>query len=521
MCKKCHQKVHPKFKLAKEHKIIDIKDISLNQEEEIPKVDFKPVKCSVHKTQTICLYCITCSQSVCPVCIANEHQKHDFQEMEKLYSEKYTTIKEINDSIENETLVRFDEQLNKIEVTRESDNRHFMKIKSEIQQKEKILTAAFRSYFLELLAKLEENRKDNEIHFNLREGELKSSKRDLLNHKATLDELLNSNDTSRILTTDEGVIIDKLLSFETSIKPPNATVTNFIASNIHLDISKLVGSLVSVSVVSSYLVPSKITISSLTVQGDNTLWFYDGDYIWHIDPQQGMSVISKFDITAIEIAADNLGNIYFTVASQLKMLSTEGDVKLLYEFAPRKLSTVHVSRGHVVVGVIGREGKKGSHRLAAKLVVLDLRGRLQAEYVEDKNNSPLFAYNCPRCVVSTKSGSLCYIDCTSINDSYNGRVVMFSDNKFIQWTYEGNSAINKDNRFAPVEVLVTKSENTIVSDNLTNTLHILSNQGAIFTVIDLSRIGIGKPGVMDIADKDYLWVSVQGQWIYCLKLFGV
>jgi hypothetical protein len=149
-------------------------------------------------------------------------------------------------------------------------------------------------------------------------------------------------------------------------------------------------------------------------------------------------------------------------------LSTEGDVKLLYEFAPRKLSTVHVSRGHVVVGVIGREGKKGSHRLAAKLVVLDLRGRLQAEYVEDKNNSPLFAYNCPRCVVSTKSGSLCYIDCTSINDSYNGRVVMFSDNKFIQWTYEGNSAINKDNRFAPVEVLVTKSENTIVSDNLTN-----------------------------------------------------
>jgi hypothetical protein len=38
------------------------------------------------------------------------------------------------------------------------------------------------------------------------------------------------------------------------------------------------------------------------------------------------------------------------------MLSTEGDVKLLYEFAPKKLSTVHVSRQNVVVGVIGREG---------------------------------------------------------------------------------------------------------------------------------------------------------------------
>jgi type II secretory pathway component GspD/PulD (secretin) len=85
-----------------------------------------------------------------------------------------TLIKEINDSIENETIVRVDEQLNEIEVKRESDNRHFMKIKSEIQQKEKILTAAFRSYFLELLAKLEENRKDHERPFNIREGELKS-----------------------------------------------------------------------------------------------------------------------------------------------------------------------------------------------------------------------------------------------------------------------------------------------------------------------------------------------------------
>lgn len=223
---------------------------------------------------------------------------------------------------------------------------------------------------------------------------------------------------------------------------------------------------------------------------------------------------------ALEIAADHLGNIFFTVASQLKMLSTEGDVKLLYEFAPRKLSTVHVSRQNVVVGLTGSEGKKGNNRMSAKLVVFDLRGRLKAQHVEDRNNSPLFTYNFPRSIASTKSGGLCYIDCRSLDD-FDGRVVMFSDNKFIQWTYVGNSAINKDNPFAPVEVLVTKSENTIVSDKFTNTLHILSNQGELFTVIDLSRIGIEKPSVMDIADKDYLWVAVQEQWIYCLKLFGV
>jgi hypothetical protein len=77
-----------------------------------------------------------------------------------------------------------------------------------------------------------------------------------------------------------------------------------------------------------------------------------------------MSVISKFDITAIEIAADNLGNIYFTVASQLKMLSTEGDVKLVYEFAPRELSTVHVS--------VDQYAKYNLHRKTKEYYLLEL-----------------------------------------------------------------------------------------------------------------------------------------------------
>lgn len=84
-----------------------------------------------------------------------------------------------------------------------------MKIKSDIQQKEKTLTTVFGNYIWELLGNIERKRKDNERHINLGERELKSSKRNLLNYRATVDELLNSNDTSRILTTDEGVIIDK------------------------------------------------------------------------------------------------------------------------------------------------------------------------------------------------------------------------------------------------------------------------------------------------------------------------
>jgi hypothetical protein len=46
MCQRCRDKVHPKFSLAKDHIIIDIKDIHQHQSE--PKLEFTQLKCGVH-----------------------------------------------------------------------------------------------------------------------------------------------------------------------------------------------------------------------------------------------------------------------------------------------------------------------------------------------------------------------------------------------------------------------------------------------------------------------------------------
>ena len=58
MCQRCRDKVHPKFPLAQDHIIIDIKDIHQHQSE--PKLEFTQLKCGVHTGQKSCLYCNTC-----------------------------------------------------------------------------------------------------------------------------------------------------------------------------------------------------------------------------------------------------------------------------------------------------------------------------------------------------------------------------------------------------------------------------------------------------------------------------
>jgi hypothetical protein len=99
-------KVHPKFPLAQDHIIIDIKDIHQHQSE--PKLEFTQLKCGVHTGQKSCLYCNTCDELVCPLCIAKTHNKqHDLIEISEGYhirAEKRLVLMDIFDVNDNMVL---------------------------------------------------------------------------------------------------------------------------------------------------------------------------------------------------------------------------------------------------------------------------------------------------------------------------------------------------------------------------------------------------------------------------------
>lgn len=79
-------KIHSKFKLAKDHTVIDIKEAG--------KRYFTRVKCQKHLIQTALLYCNKCHQLVCINCVNQEHRGHQYIEINKAYQTKLDEIVE-------------------------------------------------------------------------------------------------------------------------------------------------------------------------------------------------------------------------------------------------------------------------------------------------------------------------------------------------------------------------------------------------------------------------------------------
>ncbi|XP_063447182.1 E3 ubiquitin-protein ligase TRIM45-like [Mytilus trossulus] len=91
MCQRCKDKVHPKFKSAESHQIIDLKDVGqLNYEEEI---DFSLFKCVDHSWQPCCLYCEGCNVMVCPSCVDGIHKKHELVEIKMAIQRKVVSVR--------------------------------------------------------------------------------------------------------------------------------------------------------------------------------------------------------------------------------------------------------------------------------------------------------------------------------------------------------------------------------------------------------------------------------------------
>ena len=86
LCTKCKDKVHLKFKNAKDHKIIDIKKVG-QPETETFSFDFQDNKCEEHIGQACCLYCKTCEQFICLKCLTQVHIGHDVIEEEEYKAE--------------------------------------------------------------------------------------------------------------------------------------------------------------------------------------------------------------------------------------------------------------------------------------------------------------------------------------------------------------------------------------------------------------------------------------------------
>ncbi|XP_052087432.1 E3 ubiquitin-protein ligase TRIM33-like [Mytilus californianus] len=157
MCQKCKEKIHPKFKLANEHKIVNIKDVGHKEvqirscEEEIY---FGNIKCTEHSEETCCLYCKVCDKLICMQCVTKTHKSHIFEEISNGYSIRKENLKKhaITLKEQDKTLTNDIEKLIKI---KEEDKLQSGQVKKEITTHEKSVKDEVEQYTKSLIDELD------------------------------------------------------------------------------------------------------------------------------------------------------------------------------------------------------------------------------------------------------------------------------------------------------------------------------------------------------------------------------
>ncbi|VDI71979.1 Hypothetical predicted protein [Mytilus galloprovincialis] len=79
-----------------------------------------------------------------------------------------------------------------------------------------------------------------------------------------------------------------------------------------------------------------------------------------------------------------------------------------------------------------------------------------------------------------------------------------SDNKVL---VGGDTAINKNRKFYPTDIVTTPRDNAIIADMTTSTLYILNNAGILMTYYQISDINITYPVALAFPPAGQLYIA--------------
>ncbi|CAC5390390.1 unnamed protein product [Mytilus coruscus] len=154
MCNKCNDKIHLKIKNAKDHTIVDIKQVGLSGGKR--NIDFSNIKCKSHTLQLCCIFCSNCDELACPGCITKVHAGHTFIEIKEAYCMKVEFLKnrKANSEMNRKNLDDGQRKLNQIT---EKENSNCQKTIQDIQNQREVLKREIDKYALRLIEEVNLN----------------------------------------------------------------------------------------------------------------------------------------------------------------------------------------------------------------------------------------------------------------------------------------------------------------------------------------------------------------------------
>ncbi|CAC5387491.1 unnamed protein product [Mytilus coruscus] len=516
MCETCKRN-HSKYKDAEIHMLVDIKDITVDDEY---KYD-------------------SCNKLVCPACIEYEHRKHELKKIEHACTDQLNKISKVQDEVSTVTNL----YLGKLDKLEKVNHLQYNEILHQIKQDQIEAMGKINQTYNDEKEKLERQRFLISYIITSRKDTIEKQQENIEKQKKHLHDIAQSRETASFFEKKE--------EFERQLEE----VTDSIYSNhYHSKILQYTKGLVfgmepktttnEIDVTIQQEYNADFNINDLKIDKRKTIWTSSIDNINQFEVKKCDENLTFTKKTSCPAEIGQIGKIGLTNMNNLVFISSTGihilkkmDEKIMkiVGFTEYKPKSIHISKeNQLFIGMSFDDVKNSTDKAIIKVFSLEGK-RLTAKTIFNTGNKFLINGSVTGCATfnnetivgkeTSNKGTICYIDYNCKGDPHCGRLIKLNLNRDIQWVYRGSIIINSEKSpFNPCSMVVTEQDNIVLLDLNQSSLHIIQPNGLLLTLADLSLVGIQSPRLMTLDGDGHMWINTLRHTktgkLYELKISG-
>ncbi|CAC5379315.1 unnamed protein product [Mytilus coruscus] len=253
-------------------------------------------------------------------------------------------------------------------------------------------------------------------------------------------------------------------------------------------------------------------VESVVCCEDGTLWIsYCFTYtLQKIQLNKGsvpVQVLKKLKVNSLDMALLPTGDLLISsMEPVLQILSNAtGEIKqATYSFTPLQTTAVHVTKANQIIVGVREKGEPFPVKGPRQVIVMDMDGRKEKVYHLDNDRQSIFTV--PIRIISDNDNNIFVLD--RLKADVSGRIVALNKTNGIRWVYSGQLDIKKQKKFQPGDLVVTKSDNIIITDRDNHLIHILNTSGQCIHYLNTKdQLGFELPFSLDIDNKGSLYIG--------------
>ncbi|XP_071150380.1 uncharacterized protein [Mytilus edulis] len=249
-------------------------------------------------------------------------------------------------------------------------------------------------------------------------------------------------------------------------------------------------------------------INSLLCSGNDLIYFIDQNARLVKGQLQESSIktLQTLDKKIFDIAVNKEGEILFKEMisnNVVCILTHKGKIRTVVDTSPMRPLSLHINKDNELIVGLREHGPAFpvTEFSVRQVIIFDSDYERKVLLETDKKGKKLFCYPAR---ITTDSKNVLYV-ADWMDEYHGGRIVAVDVNGRLKFTYNGDLYLET---FLSHGIAITPSDNIILSDEKSNSLHILNSRGELLGLHFIEKeYDIEKPHSLCIDSEGYLLIG--------------